>query len=139
MRWLGNLPPPPPSPPELWPQWLYLAHVLLELVLGAIKLRGRYSHEAPASRTVRSAMYVRHHAFSLLALALMGWHVWTNDLVHTHIGRMMSQVLLVFHGGAVVAFTYAWIGNSIPLGKVVVPHLPFAVAFAVHALRGGPP
>ena len=37
-------------------------------------------------------------------------------------------------GGAVAAFTHAWANGAIPFGKVVVPHLPFAVAFLAHAL-----
>ena len=56
-----------------WVDVLYLSHAALELVLGCIKLRGRYAHEPPGSRTPRSAMYVRHHAFSLLSSALLGW------------------------------------------------------------------
>ena len=126
--------PPPPPPPAAWADALYLAHVLLELALGAIKLRGRYAHEAPGSRSARSAMYVRHHAASLLSLALLGWLVWRADAVDTPAGQSASAVLCVFHGGAVAAFVHAWAGGAIPLAKVVVPHLPFAVAFAVHAL-----
>ena len=86
-------------------------------------------------RTPRSAMYVRHHAFSLLSLALMGWLVWRHDLVDTPTGKGASAVLLVFHGGASAAFFHTWMfGRAIGFGKVVVPHLPFAVAFAAHAL-----
>ena len=45
------------------------------------------------------------------------------------------MVLFVFHGGAVLAaFLYTWAQGAIPFSKVVVPHLPFAIGFAVHAL-----
>ena len=124
----------PPPPPPTWASWLYLAHVVLELALGAIKLRGRYAHESPGSRSPRSAMYVRHHASSLLSLALLGHLVWVNDVVDTPTGRAASAVLFVFHGGAVAAFAHAWASDAIGMGKVIVPHLPFAAAFAVHAL-----
>ena len=127
--------PPPPTPePLLWPAILYLAHTLLEIALGAIKLRGRYAHEAPGSKSKRNEMYCRHHAASLLAHALLGWLVYANDLFDTSEGRGASMVLFVFHGGAVAAFLYTWAQGAIPLSKVVVPHLPFAIGFAVHAL-----
>ena len=127
--------PPPPTPePLLWPAILYLAHTLLEIALGAIKLRGRYAHEAPGSKSKRNEMYCRHHAASLLAHALLGWLVYANDSVDTSEGRGASMVLFVFHGGAVAAFLYTWAQGAIPLSKVVVPHLPFAIGFAVHAL-----
>eukprot|EP00965_Chrysotila_dentata_P206693 6183680-Pleurochrysis_carterae.AAC.2 len=51
---------------------LYLSHALLELVLGLLKLRGRYAHEKPRSKPQRSEMYTRHHGGALLALALQG-------------------------------------------------------------------
>ena len=76
---------------------------------------------------------VRHHAFSLLAHALLGFLVWQHDMVHTNAGQAASAVLFVFHGGAVAAFTHAWAWHEIRFAKVVVPHLPFAVGFAVHA------
>ena len=44
--------------------------------MGIIKLRGRYAHESPTERGERSRMYVRHHAFSLLALTLLGGLAW---------------------------------------------------------------
>ena len=78
-------------------------------------------------------MYVRHHAFSLLALALLGYYVWRNSWVNTQVGECASVVLFVFHGGAVAAFTHTWASREIPLAKIVVPHLPFAIAFALHA------
>ena len=55
-------------------------------------------------------------------------------LCETPAGRDASWIFFVFHGGAVAAFTHAWANGAIPLGKVVVPHLPFAVAFLAHAL-----
>ena len=48
-----------------------------QAALGAIKLRGHYAHESPAARGERSRMYVRHHAFSLLALTLLGGLAWS--------------------------------------------------------------
>ena len=129
-------PPPPPAPPAVhWAALWYLAHTLLEVALGAIKLRGRYAHETPGSKSKRSEMYVRHHGFSLLGHALLGWFVYAQDIVGTREGRGASAVLFVFHGGAVAAFLYAWAQDAIPFKKVVVPHLPFAIAFAVHALE----
>ena len=135
MGWpFGSSPPAPPPPTATWANYLFLSHAILELVLGAIKLRGRYAHETPSSRSARSAMYVRHHAFSLLALSLLGYFVWRDDAADTPAGRDASWIFFVFHGGAVAAFTHAWANGAIPLGKVVVPHLPFAVAFLAHAL-----
>ena len=80
MGWpFASSPPAPPPPTATWANYLFLSHAILELVLGAIKLRGRYAHETPSSRSARSAMYVRHHAFSLLALSLLGYFVWRDD------------------------------------------------------------
>lgn len=59
---------------------LLLSQAVLELVLGALKLRGRYAHEppvdAPGGRGARGAMYVRHHGCALLALAALGLGLW---------------------------------------------------------------
>ena len=71
---------------------LYLAHAVLELVLGMLKLRGRYQHETPGERPPRSAMYVRHHGFSLLALAYLGAVMWWRGLVNADIGGDVSVV-----------------------------------------------
>ena len=114
-------------------EYLYMTHALLELALGAIKLRGRYAHETPGSRSARSAMYVRHHGFSLLALALLGFCVLVNGDVHTLIGAYNSLAFFLFHGGACAAFSLAWADGAIPFRKVCVPHLPWAVGFAAHA------
>ena len=48
-----------------------------QAALGAIKLRGHYAHESPTARGERLRMYVRHHAFSLLALTLLGGLAWS--------------------------------------------------------------
>ena len=117
-----------------WGETLFLMHAILELVLGALKLRGRYSHEVPGSRSARDEMYVRHHGFSLLSLALLGYLVWREGLVDTPTGRGASSVLAVFHGGAVAAFLQTYATGAIGIGKVIVPHLPFAVAFMWHGL-----
>ena len=126
--------PTPPSPSHAL-ILLYVAHTLLEVVLGAMKLRGRYQHEAPGSRSARSEMYARHHGFSLLALALLGGLVWWHNMIDTPTGQGASAVLALFHGGAVAAFLQTYAVGAIPLTKVVVPHLPFAVGFALHAFR----
>ena len=137
-KMFGRAPAAPIAPPPpIWPDYLYLAHVLLEIVLGAIKLRGRYSHEVPGARTPRDRMYVRHHAFSLLSLALLGYLVWKADMVDTQVGRSASLVLFVFHGGACVAFTHAWLNSAIKFGKIIVPHGPFALLFGLHAAGYG--
>lgn len=121
----------------MWSSLLYISHVLLELALGLIKLRGRYAHEVPGSKSARNEMYCRHHGCSLLSLALLGYFVWQHDLVDTSTGAAASTVLAVFHGGAVASFTYAYSLNAIPVGKVIVPHLPFALGFAAHAWQAG--
>ena len=72
---------------------LFIGHTLLELWLGMIKLRGRYQHEAPGSKTPRSEMYTRHHGASILALALLGYFVWARGLANTPTGQMASAVL----------------------------------------------
>ena len=81
----------------------YAAHAVVELILGALKLRGRYAHEAPGSRSGKSKMYVRHHGASLLAHALLGALVLHAGLVDTRVGQGASLVLATFHGGAVGA------------------------------------
>ena len=116
--------------------YLYLAHTFLELFLGVIKLRGRYQHEPVSSRNLRSQMYVRHHAASLLALALLGGLVYARGWIDTRVGRDASAVLALFHGGAVVSFAYTWLCDAqhCNLKKVMFPHAPFAVMFAWHWL-----
>lgn len=147
-----------------WLDVLYLSHIVLEIFLGAIKLRGRcvlklafhltfcaYSlnlsrvsalcapltadaHETPGSRSGAAAMYVRHHAFSILSMTALSYIVWSHNMVDTALGRQASAALALFHGGAVGSFTYAWSGGAIKFRKVLVPHLPHAVGFALHAL-----
>mmetsp|Transcript_5314 Transcript_5314/g.10358 ORF Transcript_5314/g.10358 Transcript_5314/m.10358 type:complete len:134 (-) Transcript_5314:191-592(-) len=112
---------------------LYLSHALLELVLGLLKLRGRYAHEKPRSKPQRSEMYTRHHGGALLALALQGALVWCYDLVHTPTGAITSASLALFHGAAVCAFMVAWAQRAISAKKVLMPHAPFAILFAWHA------
>ena len=134
-QWFAASPPPPPTPAaHLWLDVLYVSHTLLELALGSIKLRGRYQHEAPGSRSPRSQMYTRHHGCSILSLALLSWLVWQHGDLNGPVGRGASAVLAVFHGGAVAAFAHAWASGAIPLSKVLMPHSPYALAFAWHAL-----
>ena len=111
---------------------LYLAHAALELVLGMLKLRGRYQHETPGERPPRSAMYVRHHGFSLLALAYLGAVMWWRGLVNADVGGDVSVVLMLFHGGSIAAFLPAWAAGAIPTAKLVMPHAPFAFGFLWH-------
>jgi len=92
----------------------YAAHALTELILGALKLRGRYAHEAPGSRSGKSKMYVRHHAASLLAHALLGALVLHAGLVDTRVGQGASLVLATFHGGAVGAAFTAFAAGELP-------------------------
>ena len=114
-------------------EFLYLAHTVLELILGMLKLRGRYAHEAGrAVRPERDRMYVRHHGFSLLALAQLGGIVWWRSATATELGAVASIVLATFHGGAVLAFAYTFSLGAVDLKKVFIPHAPFAVAFALH-------
>ncbi|KAL3894831.1 MAG: hypothetical protein SGPRY_013697, partial [Prymnesium sp.] len=111
----------------MWADALYLSHALLELPLGLIKLRGRYAHEAPASRPLRSHMYTRHHAVSILSLALLAALLLARGLVDSEAGQLCSLVLMSFHAGAVLVFAYTWRQGAIPLSKVIIPHLPFAI------------
>uniref|UniRef100_A0A7S3AF75 Uncharacterized protein n=1 Tax=Haptolina ericina TaxID=156174 RepID=A0A7S3AF75_9EUKA len=111
-------------------QWIailiYICHSLLELVLGAIKLRGTYSE---LTTPPEAAKFVRHHGIALLSLSLLGFLVLYRRLVHTATGELASWVLAFFHASAVAVMVHAL--NA----KVVILHLPFAVAFAWHALR----
>ena len=132
--------PPSPSPLHAQPMLgasivdlLFLSHTFLEVVLGAMKLRGRYQHEPPGSRVPRSQMYTRHHGFSILALALLSGLACFRGTDSTF-GRDVSAVLVVFHGGSVVSFSIAWMDGAIPLSRVVVPHAPYAIAFLAHKL-----
>ena len=59
---------------------LFLAHFLLELALGAVKMRGTYSGTTMPEGTER---FVRHHGVSLLAIALLGGLVWWRRLANT--------------------------------------------------------
>lgn len=108
---------------------IYLAHSVLELVLGAVKLRGTYSGlDMPPA----AAKFARHHGVSLLSLSLLGFLVLSRRLVHTETGNLVSVVLTCFHAGAVAVMVHAL--NT----KVVLLHAPFAVAFAWHAFASGP-
>ena len=79
-------------------------------------------------------MYVRHHGFSILSMTALSIAVWWHGVVDSPLGRHASGALALFHGGAVFAFTYAWSSGAIPLKKIVIPHFPHALAFAMHAL-----
>eukprot|EP00966_Prymnesium_polylepis_P187669 4350650-Prymnesium_polylepis.1 len=102
---------------------LYISHTLLELVLGAIKLRGTYSgFEMPPG----TEKFARHHGVALLSLALLGALVLARRLIDTAAGEVCSTVLAFFHAGAVIVMLHAL------NGKVVLLHLPWALGFAWH-------
>jgi len=114
---------------------LYIAHTLLELVLGAVKLRGRYSAmETPLG----AERFVRHHGISLLSLALLGGLVYTKRLVHTPLGSVASATLAFFHAAAVLVMCHAWLQTGEGL-NVAFTHTPFAIGFALHAAFGSRP
>ncbi len=106
---------------------LYLAHVLLELVLGGVKLRGTYKSVVVPDE---AAKFVQHHGVSLLALTLLGALVLLKGLVSTPAGQVASLTLAFFHAGAVAVMVNAshW--------SVVIVHVPFAIGFALHAMTG---
>lgn len=105
---------------------LYVMHFVVELILGAIKLRGTYSGvECPGI-----AKFARHHGVSLLALAALGGLVLYRRLEHTVTGEVASSALAVFHAGTMGVMIHAL--NF----KVVAIHAPFALAFGWHALCG---
>eukprot|EP00931_Biecheleriopsis_adriatica_P079026 TRINITY_DN52442_c0_g1_i1.p1 TRINITY_DN52442_c0_g1~~TRINITY_DN52442_c0_g1_i1.p1 ORF type:complete len:133 (-),score=27.15 TRINITY_DN52442_c0_g1_i1:63-461(-) len=112
---------------------LYLTHALTEFGLGLIKLRGHYAHEDPASKPLHSQLYVRHHAAALLSLALLGYLVWRRGLVSSETGKITSASFALFHVGAVLANAYAWLQGAVQLGKILIPHMPFALGFVWHA------
>ena len=116
---------------------LYVAHTLLELVLGGVKLRGTYSGMTMPPGAER---FARHHGISLLALALLGGLVLRgcssqpphDRLCHTDTGAVVSTVLAFFHAGAVLIMLHALHTTGAGL-NVVLLHTPFAVAFTWHA------
>ena len=110
--------------------FLYLVHTLLELVLGAVKLRGTYS--GLENMPDGAAKFARHHGVALLSLSLLGAETLRRRLVHTEAGTMVSGVLAGFHTGAVVVMLHA------AHLKVVYIHLPLAIGFAVHAMTAPP-
>ena len=79
-------------------------------------------------------MYCRHHGFTILALALLGFFVWYDGAANTRHGIQCSAVLALFHGGATLSFLYAYVHGAIPFAKVCLPHGPFAIAFLLHML-----
>jgi hypothetical protein len=117
---------------------LFLCHFLLELVLGAVKLRGTYSGVVLPEGTDR---FVRHHGVSLLAIALLGGLVWWRRLGETQTGSLASVVLAAFHAGCVAVMLHAYaLGSGDAAAakgaiKVMAMHAPFALAFAAHSLR----
>ena len=115
---------------------LYVVHTVLELGLGAIKLRGTYSDMMTPPGAER---FVRHHGVSLLALALLGGLALRgrsslpphDRLCHTDTGSVVSTALAFFHAGAVLVMLHAVLTTGAGL-NVVLLHTPFAVAFTWH-------
>ena len=105
---------------------LFLVHTLIETVLGAVKLRGKYSKLALPDGAER---YVRHHGVSLLGLALLGFLVLYRRQVHAEAGAIAAIALAFFHAGALCA---AYGGHGPPL---LLMHGGMAIGFAVHAWR----
>jgi hypothetical protein len=103
---------------------LYITHALVELALGALKLRGSY---AGLTTPDEAARFVRHHGLGLLALALLSGECARRGLTSTAAGGLCSLVLAFFHTGAVVVLTYEQHFEAVAL------HVPFAAAFAIHA------
>ena len=103
---------------------MYAAHAVVEMVLGAVKLRGSYSSVVLPPGAEK---FARHHGVALLSLALLGALALGRGLVNTEAGEVVSLVLASFHTGAVLVMVHAM--NA----KVVFLHAPFAVGFAWHA------
>ena len=100
---------------------IFALHTLVELVLGAIKLRGKYANlELPPG----AEKNVRHHGVALLALALLGAMVLARGegrMLAPGEGRMATTVLCAFHGGCCLAGV---------TGAILVLHGSFFLAFA---------
>ena len=110
---------------------LYYVHALVELVLGAIKLRGTY---AGIVMPLEAAKFARHHGVALLALALLSGECARRRLVSSPAGLLCSLVLCFFHTGAVAVMAF-----DLHFGPVAL-HIPFAAAFAIHtAAHNVPP
>ena len=111
----------------MWAEVLYVLHTLMELALGAVKLRGRHSgFDMPPG----AAKYAQHHGVSLLALSLLGALVLQRGQVQTETGALVSSALAAFHAGAVCVMLLNLPGGA----KVALMHAPFAIGFAWHAL-----
>ena len=111
---------------------LFLVHALLELVLGAMKLRGRYEGQSAAGP---EAKFIRHHGVALLSLAMLGGLVWWRKLVDTETGKVVSMTLFAFHGGAAAVHAHAWADGSVKSASTFAMHLPFALGFMMDAMR----
>ena len=116
------------GPPRSMPVYLlYLAHFLVELALGAVKLRGTYSG-IDISCAPGAEKFARHHGVSLIALACLGGEVLRRDAFDSEVADVVSSVLALFHAGTMFVMLHAlnW--------KVVAIHLPFALGFLAHVL-----
>jgi len=106
---------------------LYLAHFLVELALGAVKLRGSYAG-IDISCAPGAEKFARHHGVSLIALACLGGEVLRREAFDSEVADVVSSVLALFHAGTMFVMLHAlnW--------KVVAIHLPFALGFLAHVL-----
>ena len=111
---------------------LFIAHSILELILGSIKLRGRYEDQPAAGP---EAKFIRHHGVSLVSLALLGALVWWKRLIETETGRLASCVLCFFHAAASAVHAHALFSGSTKSASTLAMHLPFALAFLFDATR----
>mmetsp|Transcript_1256 Transcript_1256/g.3535 ORF Transcript_1256/g.3535 Transcript_1256/m.3535 type:complete len:131 (-) Transcript_1256:133-525(-) len=110
---------------------LYFAHFFVELVLGAVKLKGTYS-SVDISCAPGAEKFARHHGVSLIALAIAGGEVLRRGLLNTVTAEVVSFAMAIFHTGTMVVMLHA-----LHL-KVVCIHAPFAVGFWVHYLSRKP-
>mmetsp|Transcript_19394 Transcript_19394/g.60579 ORF Transcript_19394/g.60579 Transcript_19394/m.60579 type:complete len:133 (-) Transcript_19394:164-562(-) len=111
---------------------LFFAHTVLETVLGAMKLRGRYEGQTAAGP---EAKFVRHHGVCLLSLALLAACTLLRREVDAPTGGLVSAVLCFFHTAATAVHAHAFALGSAKSLSTMMMHLPFAVGFAFDALR----
>lgn len=116
-----------PSQPLRYVKALYVAHTLLEFVLGAIKLRGKYAGFDIAACAPGAEKFARHHGVALLSLAALGEEVLRRRLCHSTTAEVISAALAVFHWGCVLVMLQAWSLHTLAM------HLPFAIGFTWHA------
>lgn len=103
--------------------FLFLCHTLIEIGLGAIKLRGKY---AGIEMPIGSEKFARHHGVSLLSLALLGGLVLLRRSWHKEEGALASIVLCFFHAGCCIIK---------PALTVMLMHGTLALGFGLYSLQ----